>query len=190
MSDAVYKRYDIKEELLDGQIVALASATINHYRTVNNIIRIFERLLEGKPCDVFGEGIDVYLTEKDIVIPDGMIVCNKNIIKNRGVMGNPDLIFEVLSPGTAKRDRGYKKSLYEKCGINEYWIVDINNLAIEVYLLQESKYVLENVYAIYPDYMLERASDKSSLPHLIKLLNSNDMLIAVNEVFAGLMRDN
>ncbi len=53
-------------------------------------------------CRVFGDGLDVYLNKDDRVIPDALIVCNKNIIKLDGIRGAPDLIVEVLFPGTAK----------------------------------------------------------------------------------------
>jgi len=132
-----------KEELLDGKVVTLGSQTINHYRVCRNVLREIERNLTDRngDCKAFGEGIDVYL-DNDIVIPDALVVCNKNIIKNRGIMGVPDLIVEVLSPGTETKDRGYKKELYERSGVKEYWIVDINNRAIEVYKLIYRKYVI------------------------------------------------
>ena len=79
---------------------------------------------------------DVHLSENDCVIPDVMIVCNSDIIKDNAIYGAPDLIVEVLSPGTEKRDRGYKKDLYERCGVREYWIVDPVSLTVEVYLLK------------------------------------------------------
>ena len=143
MSDTAFEFFDSKEELLDGKIVALASPTINHYRVCRNVLRELERNLAGKNrnCEAFGEGIDVYL-EKDIVIPDALVVCDKSIIKNRGIMGVPDIIVEVLSPGTETKDRGYKKELYERSGVKEYWIVDINNRAVEKYILVNEKYIL------------------------------------------------
>lgn len=66
-----------------------------------------------------------------------MVVCNKDIIKKDGVHGVPDLIVEVISPSTAKKDKGYKKDLYETCGVKEYWLVDTDNRSIEVYLLKK-----------------------------------------------------
>ena len=143
MSDMAFEFFDSKEELLDGKTVALASPTINHYRVCRNVLREIERNLAGRQgnCEAFGEGIDVYL-KNDIVIPDALLVCDKNIIKNRGIMGVPDLIVEVLSPGTEMRDRGYKKELYERCGVKEYWILDINRRAVEEYILIDGKYIL------------------------------------------------
>jgi len=102
-------------------------------------------------------------------------------------MGAPDLIVEVLSPSTAKRDRGYKMNLYADCGIKEYWIVDINNRAIEVYLLYQNVYILDNIYALYPDYLLNSTSDGEALQSTFTSHLFGDMVIDLNEVFNGLM---
>ena len=122
-------------ELLNGKIVMMSSPSVNHNIISFNIARIFSDYLAGKNCMAFHDGVDVYLTNQDRVIPDAMIVCNKNIIQMDGVHGAPDLIVEVLSPSTSKNDRGYKRDLYEKSGVKEYWIIDPLTRSIEAYLL-------------------------------------------------------
>jgi len=105
---------EIREEMLDGRTVAMSPRpAINHLVVSGNIYRIFSNFLDGKNCSAFGDGADVYLTPKDRVIPDAIIVCNRDIIKTNGIHGAPDLIVEVLSPTAQKYDRGYKKNLYE-----------------------------------------------------------------------------
>ena len=111
-----------REELLNGKIFMMASPSVNHSTVASNIYYAFRTYLKGKTCRAFNDGVDVYLTEDDRVIPDVMIVCNKNMIALDGIHGAPDLIVEVLSPSTAKNDRGYKKDLYEQSGVKEYWI--------------------------------------------------------------------
>lgn len=64
-----------------------------------------------------------------------------------------------MSPSTATNDKGYKKDLYEKFCVREYWIVDILSKSIDVYLLNDGKYSLDSVYSIYPDYILEKMTD-------------------------------
>ena len=85
-----------------------------------------------------------------------------------GIHGVPDLIVEVLSHGTEKKDRGYKKDLYEKCGVREYWLVDTENQTVEVYLLKNEKFVLDEVYKVFPDYVELSADEqehyKSEVP--------------------------
>ena len=112
MADGLAHQEEIRDEMLNGKVVLMfPRATVNHNRALLNIARIFVNRLDGKPCEDFSDGTDVYLTEKDRVIPDVMIICKKEIIKRKGIFGVPDLIVEVLSPGTEKRDRGYKKDL-------------------------------------------------------------------------------
>lgn len=186
MSNLAYKE-DIYTEILDGKIFAMSPRpVVNHNVVAENISRIFGNYLKGKPCSVFGE-VDVYLTDRDRIIPDVMIVCNKEFIKKKGIYGPPDLIVEVLSPGTAKNDRGYKKDLYEKCGVKEYWIVDINTPSIEVYLLKESKFVLDELYAILPDYELEdmTEAEKANIKYEFKTSLYSDLTVRLDEVFDG-----
>ena len=119
----------------------------------------------GKTCKAFNDGPDVYLTEEDRVIPDAMIICNKDIIKPNGIHGTPDLIAEVLSPSTAKKDRGYKKDLYERSGVKEYWIVAPTMRSIEAYLLTDGPFAIHSLLfavvltAIY--YSITKAASNS-----------------------------
>ena len=179
------------EELLDGKIVAMSPRpAANHNFTAENIHWIFKNYLRGnKPCRAIIDGIDVHLTEKDIVVPDVMIVCNMDIVKKDGIHGVPDLIVEVLSPATAKNDKGYKKDLYEKCGVKEYWIVDTENRSIEVYLLENNKYTLDNVYSIYPDYIIAKMKEeeKAAIIHEFRTSLFNDLVVKLEDVFEGLL---
>jgi len=159
-----YKNY----ELLDGQLVGLASPSMRHGDIASNIHFIFKAFLRGKRCRAFGEH-DVFLSPKDRVIPDVMVVCNRDIIKHNGVHGAPDLVVEVLSPTTAHNDRGYKMKLYARHGVKEYWLVDPKSQTIEVYLLQEG---------VFPRvYTLEDA-------HAFKTSLFDDLVITLADVFA------
>ena len=118
-----------------------------------------------------------------------MIVCDRSIIKQDGVYGAPDLIVEILSPSTAKRDKSEKKDLYEKHGIKEYWIVDTANRSIEVYLLKDGQYKLDNVYSIYPDYLLKNMTDEEKSAVVMEFHPSEfpEMTVSLNDVFDGLI---
>lgn len=175
------------EELLNGEIVMMSSPSVNHYQISLNIVLAFQTYLKGKTCRAFGDGVDVYLTENDRVIPDAMIVCNKNIIRPDGIHGAPDLVVEVLSPSTAKRDIGYKKDLYEKSGVKEYWIVEPNVRSVEVYHLSDGKYSIDEYYVLYPSSFSgvtekERTESKKEIP--ISLYN--DFCIPLEEIFCNL----
>lgn len=134
------------DELLDGQVVAMSPRpSTNHNFVAENIFSIFRNHLRGKQCRAIADGTDLYLTDKDRVVPDVMVICNRDLIKSNGVHGAPDLVVEVLSRRTAKNDKGYKKDLYGRCGVHEYWLVEVETRSIEVYLLQETGgYRLDN----------------------------------------------
>lgn len=175
-----------REELLGGRIYMMSSPTVNHYQISFNIVTAFQSYLKGKTCRAFGDGVDVYLTENDRVIPDAMIVCNKNIIRLDGIHGAPDLVVEVLSPGTAKNDRGYKKNLYETAGVKEYWIVDPISHSIEVYILANGKFVLDEVYALYPAGAGVTDEEREETKKEIQVSLYNDFCISLEEIFKDL----
>ena len=115
-----------------------------------------------------------------------MIVCNKNNIRLDGIHGAPDLVVEVLSPGTAKNDKGYKKDLYEKSGVKEYWIIDPVPRSIEVYLLTDGKFALDEVYALYPEGLSVTEKEREESKKEIQVSLYNDFCISLEEIFGDL----
>lgn len=181
-----YLQNDVWEELIDGKVIAMSPRpTTDHYHVSFNIAYIFTTYLRGKRCTPFGDGVDLYLTETDRFIPDGMVVCDTEKIKRDGVHGAPDLVVEVLSPSTAKHDRGRKKQVYEQCGVSEYWIVDPANKTLEQYLLQQGAFTLHEVYAIYPDYMLDKMTEeeRTALPASFRCSLFEDLDIVLEDIF-------
>ena len=174
------------EELIDGKVVAMSPRPIlSHHAISFNLSRIFGNYLMGKPCRPFGDGVDLYLTDKDHFIPDFMIVCDKNKMKRTHVEGAPDFVVEVLSPSTARRDKGYKKRVYERCGVREYWIVDPMARSIEQYVLENGEFVLRDVYYYYPAYALEDMTDeeKAQVVTEFRCTLFDDLSIRLEDVF-------
>jgi len=85
---------------------------------------------------------DVYLDRKNAYQPDLIFISNENLhkIQENGLHGAPDVVIEVLSPSTAKYDKGKKKAVYERCGVKEYWIVDPATKTVTGYALQENRF--------------------------------------------------
>lgn len=186
MSNNLAYQEDMRTELINGEIVSMSpSATTKHNFIINNLMLIFGNYLLGKNCTPFSDGVDVYLTEKNIFIPDMMIVCNPDKISDDGIHGAPDLVVEVLSPSTTKNDRFRKKDVYEACGVREYWLVDPSNKTLEQYILTDSKFTIKEIYAVHPDYYLNKLTDeeKTAIPTEFKCSLYDDLTIKVADVF-------
>jgi len=167
----------------------MASPSLNHTRIISNIYQIFSLYLKTTLCSVFFDSVDVHFNEKDIVIPDLTIVCDKSKLKPDGIYGAPDVIVEVLSPSSAKNDKGYKKSLYEKNGVKEYWIVDPDAKSIDAYHLHDGVFELDNAY-IYRTSKEREHMTKKDLDSLVSGFKTSlfeDLPIQLEEVFADLI---
>ena len=133
MDNLAYADEDRGYEIIDGKVYALARPVPKHSTVSYNIISTFFRHLEGKPCKTYQE-VDVHLDEKTNVVPDVLIVCDPEKVKPDAVYGAPDLVVEILSPSTARRDRKEKMHAYAKAGVQEYWLVSYAERSVEVYL--------------------------------------------------------
>jgi len=134
-------------ELLNGLLTRKPSLTIQHQRIVRKIAFSFEKFLEQKPAgEVFFAPLDVVLDEHNAPQPDIFFVSkNKNYILDEEaqvVKGIPDIIIEILSPGSIKKDRITKKKIYERCKVPEFWIVDPSYRSVEIFHLVEGHYEL------------------------------------------------
>ena len=119
---------DERCELLDGELIMVAAPNLKHQSVQGNLhfhLRLFiTRHPVGK---LFIAPCDVVLSDTDVMQPDLLFVSRKRehlLSGGENVQGAPDLVIEVLAPATADRDRGYKRELYGKHGVREYWLVD------------------------------------------------------------------
>jgi len=180
-----------KYEIIGGRVYQMAGANTRHNAITLNLARIFANYLLGKKCRAFLDGTKLYFENGDHLLPDMMIVCNPEIIKYDGIYGTPDLVVEILSPSTTKRDKGVKKDLYEHIGVSEYWIIDPNSLSIEIYLLKNGKYVFGNAHTVFPERemrsMYQREIDE--IEHDFKTSLFDDLVINVRDVFEHLIED-
>lgn len=173
------------EELINGKVVMMAPATVNHHRVSYNVSTIFHKYLNGKKCEYFPDGVGLYLSDKDRYIPDGMVVCDPEKVKPKGIVGAPDLVLEVLSRSTAKNDRGRKKEMYERCGVREYWIADPIRLSVEQYVLEDGKFVLRATAQKCSPEELEELSeeDRAEITSEFPCAIFEDLIIRMEDVF-------
>jgi Uma2 family endonuclease len=130
-------------ELIDNSLYMSPARTTSHQGIVGAILSsIHGYASETKIGKVLVSPIDVYLNSKNAFQPDIVFIANENlsIIKESGIYGVPDLVIEILSPGTEKLDRNKKKLAYEQAGVKEYWIVAPLTKECSGYQLTKGKY--------------------------------------------------
>jgi len=151
---------DKMREVINGIAYAFSAPFRNHAGATISFLKKalpFVDRRKGK-CKIYTAPFDVRLpingeTADDkiynVVQPDICVICDPSKLDKRGCIGAPDLIVEVFSPSTGKRDMNEKFSLYEKSGVSEYWIVYPNDKAVTVFLLQPNcKYNEGTTYEI------------------------------------------
>mgnify|MGYP001576927912 CR=1 FL=1 len=130
---------DKRYEIIDGELFMVPSPNEAHQHILAYIFNcVFNYVIKNKLGYVYCAPFDVLFSEEDIVQPDIMFVSNKNkkIITKDNIKGAPDLLVEILSPSTSKRDIGIKKKLYARHGVREYWIVDPERETVDVFRLK------------------------------------------------------
>ena len=149
---------DKRRELIDGFFHLMSGPVRRHARISSKLhdeIGYFIRKKRGK-CHVYHAPFDVRLpldgaTENHciytVVQPDICVICDHAKLDDKGCIGAPDLIVEVMSPSTGKRDLNEKFNLYEAAGVKEYWVIYPESKALNVFILQpDGKYDPGKVY--------------------------------------------
>jgi len=149
---------DQRRELING-FIHLMSAPIRIHQHISGELFAFVRAFIKKrkaKCRIYYAPFDVRLpiaghTEddkiRDVVQPDICVICDPSKLDDKGCIGAPDLIVEILSPSTEKHDRKVKFNLYEVAGVREYWLVEPKTKTVHVFLLQpDGKYNSGTVY--------------------------------------------
>ncbi len=143
-----------KDEKIAGVIYDMSPAPSYQHGIVNgNLYAIIKQGLKDSICIVSIENLDFkYHPDEndDYLCPDIMIICDRKHLKGGAYSGVPRFIAETLSPSTAKLDRSEKKDIYEKAGVEEYWILSPDG-HLEIYYLREGRYVLEESYILQDD---------------------------------------
>lgn len=126
---------DKQYQLLDGEMILAPSPTDRHQAISLNLVMTLQTFVRDRSLGrVRFAPLDVVLSQHDVAQPDILFVSNNrsSIVTAANIQGAPDLVVEILSPGTAEHDRGYKQALYGRHGVREYWIVDPEAETIEV----------------------------------------------------------
>lgn len=144
-------------ELIDGIPYNMSPEPARkHQKILGELFTSIHNYLKNKECEVYSAPFDVRLLTDNIgdeettnvVQPDISVICDSSKLDNRGCKGSPDLIMEIVSPSTLKKDLKEKFYLYERAGVKEYWIVYPDEKTIVSYILNEDgKYGRPEVYS-------------------------------------------
>ncbi len=138
-------------ELINNELYDLPMPTVSHQRASARLqYALHSFVLEKKQGEVFSAPLDVILGNLESVVlqPDLLFVSTERAgIIQSYIYGAPDLVVEIISPSSVVRDSVIKKDLYEAHGVREYWLLDPANRAIEVFVLENNRYRLDN-YAL------------------------------------------
>ena len=136
-------------ELIDGELIMAAAPNMAHQSTQSNLGGEFYILVRDADLGwVYFSPTDVYLSDTDVVQPDLVFISKSrsHIRTGKNIRGAPDLVVEILSPSTSSNDWGYKRELYAKHGVKEYWLVDPYAKQVMVMLLKDGNYEIVGVY--------------------------------------------
>lgn len=163
-------------ELIKGKVMQpMAGPRRMHQVYAGNIFSAIHQALRGNPCQVYIAPFDVRLTTagangdqqiQTVVQPDICVICDPAKLDDRGCLGAPNWIIEILSPGNTTRDTRVKFDLYEESGVAEYWIVYPGVKTVAAFTLENERYKLRAEYAepgpipvaTLPDLALEWAA--------------------------------
>ena len=133
-------------QLINGEVFQMASTSVAHQVLSRELLLQFGNWLKGKPCQVFAAPLDVRLfpkadkSDKTVVQPDLLVVCDKNKLGKGAVNGAPDLVVEIVSPSNTHSELFLKFQYYLQAGVREYWIVDPISKKVQVHIYENGHY--------------------------------------------------
>ncbi|MCL2322045.1 MAG: Uma2 family endonuclease [Oscillospiraceae bacterium] len=141
-------------EIIDGVAFRMEAPSWEHQFISSELVTLLNMQLRGTPCRAVAAAFDLRLPKKNekdedistVVQPDILVICDRKGLKGSGYVGVPNFIIEILSPSTLRIDRTKKLDKYEKSGVKEYWIIDIEKKEVMVFILNNGIYSRPECY--------------------------------------------
>jgi Uma2 family endonuclease len=140
---------NLPAELIDGIILQMTAPELDHQDTTGNFFFLLKLLSQEIGGKAYIAPVNVEFDEYNVPQPDVLWLAPDSKCKPDGkkrLVGAPDLIIEVLSPSTARKDKTDKFLLYEKYGVREYWLTDPSRQQVEVWRLGDTQYMLVGTF--------------------------------------------
>ena len=136
---------DVRYELIEGELLVMEPGPTRSHQEilVNLTVLLAPFVKEHGLGEVLIAPFDLYLSDANVLQPDLLFVsaARTSIITERDVRGGPDLVVEIASPSTRRRDRGVKMDLYARHGVAEYWLVEPADATVETLRLEDGRMV-------------------------------------------------
>jgi Uma2 family endonuclease len=151
-ADYLTWQFQEKLELIKGKVFKMSPApSTTHQRISRKLTGVMISAFKNHSCELFIAPFDVRLLDRKnstldkeiytVVQPDLCVICDDAKIDERGAIGAPDLVIEILSSGNSNKEMKYKFDLYEEAGVLEYWIVNPADKTVFIYVLKENQFI-------------------------------------------------
>ncbi len=180
-ADYLTWQFEERVELIKGQLFRMSPAPSRRHQRISLILsnHLFNHF-KKEACQVYTAPFDVRLPDRKksqkadreiltVVQPDICVICDREKLDDKGCLGAPDWIIEILSPGNTRRELNEKFRLYQDNGVQEYWIVQPGDMTVTALILENGRYQLQKIYS----------SDEIAYPALFPALP-----VDLTEVFA------
>jgi Uma2 family endonuclease len=141
-----------RHELIDGEHFVTPSPNLKHQAVSANLVALIWTYLRQNPLGkVYAAPLDVVFSHFDVVEPDLLYVSNarREVLTTKNVQGAPDLVVEIGSPSTRRRDEKLKHQLYERFNVTEYWVADPDIDVVRVYRLRDGTFLRAQELALH-----------------------------------------
>ena len=156
-ADYLLWQFSERLELIKGKIFQMSPAPSRSHQQVSlKLTREIDKVFLNHKCELYIAPFDVRLVDFknstaenqifSVVQPDLCVICDLDKLDEKGCLGAPNLIIEILSKGNSKKDLKIKFDLYEENGVQEYWIVNPSEKQVHIYTLQNGAYIGSRPY--------------------------------------------
>ena len=187
---------DIRDdyEIIGGEKFMAPAANLDHSDIIGRLHFCFVKyFLEHKNGYAYVDDVDVHFSDGTLFKPDLVVVLKSNekiLAGRKNIYGAPDMVVEVLSHSTRKKDLTIKKDVYEAQGVREYWIIDPRAKSVSVFLLRDGKYFLDDEYILFDAEdikeveWLKSKGEEVKVKHEIPVSIADGLTISIEFVFS------
>lgn len=138
----------MRYEIIDGTLEMMSPRPSTTHQVVSGELEFIMKMSYQSDYVIYHAPLDVILSQTTVLQPDILMIHRSrlHIVTTRGIEGPPDLVVEIVSPGSRKRDKVSKMNLYAKYDVPEYWIIDTDARTLEQYNLIGDHYEMRNLF--------------------------------------------